>query len=198
MDSAKGAVLMDLNIGVIVSSTRPNRVGRKVADWFMEQVQDTPGINFELIDLAEEDLPFLNEPKSPAKGEYEHEHSKRWSAKIDKLDGFVFVTAEYNNGPPAPLKNAIDSIYSEWGKKPVAFVGYGTVGAARAIEQLVCVAAKINMVPITSTVIAITKAWEAIGEDGAIKQELVIGNIPKMIENLRWWTEATKSAKQKM
>lgn len=185
---------MATKIGVIVSTTRPTRVGRVVADWFMDKVKDDRDLEFVLLDLQEINLPFLNEKKSPSSGEYEHEHTKQWSKTIDGLDGFVFVTAEYNNGPPAPLKNAIDSVYHEWDKKPVAFVGYGTYGAARAIEQLVETTAKIGMMPLSKTVVGILKPWDSITDDG-VNEDYVQGNFDGMLTNLSWWAELLKSAR---
>ncbi|MEO8785238.1 MAG: NAD(P)H-dependent oxidoreductase, partial [Candidatus Saccharimonadales bacterium] len=79
--------MMSIKIGVIVGSNRPNRIGRKVADWFMEQVKDTPDVQFVLLDLEEVGLPFLDEPKLPAQGNYQHEHTKQWAAMIAPLDG---------------------------------------------------------------------------------------------------------------
>lgn len=186
---------MSVKIGVIVGSTRPIRQGRKVADWFMSEVAETEGVEFELLDLEEWNLPFLSEPKSPSSGEYEQESTKKWSAKIDSLDGFVLVTAEYNNGPPAPLKNALDTVYHEWDKKPVAFVGYGSYGATRAVEQLVNNTAKIGMVPLSKVFVSIIKNWEAFNEDGTVKPEYVMGHAPKVVENLRWWAETLKAAR---
>jgi NAD(P)H-dependent FMN reductase len=187
---------MSLKIGVLTSTTRPTRFGPKVASWFMDQVKDTSGVEFELIDLAEQDLRLLDEPKSPSSGEYQYEYTKRWSEKIKGLDGFVFVTAEYNNGPPAALKNAIDVIYHEWDRKPVAFVGYGTYGATRAVEQLVDITAKVGMAPLTKTFVGIVKSWEAADEDGNMKPDHVFGNVDHLVENLKWWGETLKQARQ--
>ena len=186
---------MSSKIGVIVSTTRPTRVGRVVADWFMEKVKENKDLQFELLDLKEINLPFLSEEKSPSSGEYALEPTKKWSEKIAGLDGFVFVTAEYNNGPPAPLKNAIDSLYHEWDKKPVAFVGYGTYGAARAIDQLVDNTAKVGMMPLSKTVVGIMDPWDSIPDD-TVKEEYVHGNFDGMIANLTWWTELLKSARK--
>lgn len=186
---------MSQKIGVIVSTTRPTRVGLKVAQWFMDQVKNNSAAEFELIDLNDQNLHLLDEPKSPSTGEYQYEYTKQWSEKIQALDGFVFVTAEYNNGYPAPLKNAIDILYHEWDRKPVAFVGYGTYGATRAVEQLVNVTAKVGMVPLPKTFVGILKPWEAIGEDGSINPDLVQGSIEHLVENLVWTAQALNTAK---
>lgn len=186
---------MSVKIGVIVASTRPARAGRHIADWFMDQVSGSDGVIFDLIDLKEEDLPFLPEPKSAASGEYEKDSTKKWSEKINQYDGYVFVTAEYNNGPPAPLKNALDTLYHEWDRKPVAFVGYGGYGATRAVEQLVDSTAKIGMVPLSKTFVGVIKVWEALDSNNKVKPEFVMGNPEKMVENLKWWAETLKAAR---
>lgn len=187
---------MAVKIGVIVSTTRPTRVGRKVADWFMQQVKDSADAEFELIDLKELDLDFLSEPESASTGKYTQPKVIGWSQKVASLDGFVFVTAEYNNGPPAPLKNAIDTIYHEWDRKPVAFVGYGTYGATRAVEQLVNTTAKVGMAPLPKTFVGISKSWEAFTDDDQVKAEYVTGNVEKLVENLVWWAETLKKARE--
>jgi NAD(P)H-dependent FMN reductase len=183
---------MSLKIGVIVGSTRPNRVGRKVADWFMEQVQDMPDVEFELIDLAEVNLPFLDEPKTPDQGDYQHEHTKKWSKIIDPLDGYILVTPEYNRGYPAALKNALDTIYNEWGHKPVGFVGYGGLGATRAIQQLIQVTAHLDMVPLSMPTVNIINLWEAFDDQGKLKPEFTRGNPQKLVEKLLWWANLLK------
>jgi len=187
---------MSAKIGVIVSSTRPTRVGRHVADWLMTKVQGTEGLEFELLDLKEWDLPFLSEEKSPSSGEYHQESTKKWSQKVSEFDGYILVTAEYNNGPPAPLKNALDTLYHEWERKPVAFVGYGTYGATRAVEQLVNTTAKIGMAPLSKSFVSILSPWDAIREDGSVNEEFVHGNLEGLLENLKWWTETLKAARQ--
>lgn len=185
---------MSTKIGVIVGSTRPTRVGRHVADWLMPQLEGVEDMTFELLDLKEWDIPFLSEPESASTGHYTQDKTKQWSEKIAGLDGFIFVTAEYNNGPPAPLKNAIDTLYHEWAKKPVAFIGYGGYGATRAVEQLANNMAKVNAMPILSTFVGILNPWESISAEG-VKAEFVHGHIDGLVENLGWWAQALQSAR---
>ncbi len=188
---------MSVNIAVIVSTTRPTRVGRQVADWFMGKISDKPGVQFDLIDLKDENLPFLSEPKSPSSQEYQQASTKQWSKKVKSYDGFIFITAEYNNSIPAPLKNALDTVYHEWDRKPAAFVGYGSYGAARALEHLGNITSKMGMVPLNKTPVGIIKNWDAIKPDGTVDESLVMGNIDGMIDNLLWWANALKAAKNK-
>lgn len=123
-------------IGVIIGSTRPSRICPGIAAWFRDAAQDGSPLSYELIDLAEVDLPFLDEPRKPALGQYEHEHTRSWSRLISSFQGFVFVFPQYNWGYPAPLKNALDFLYSEWQGKPATSVTYGTRGGSKGAEQI--------------------------------------------------------------
>jgi len=190
---------MSLKIGVIVGSTRPTRAGRQVADWFMDEVKNTPDVEFVLLDLKEIDLPFLNEPGLPAQADYKNESTKKWSDMVEPLDGFVLVTPEYNHAVAAPLKNALDILYNEWNRKPVAFVGYGALGAARAIEQLVGAVTALGMAPLNSSgkTINIVEIWAAFDEDGQLKPDHIkSGNPEKVVDNLVWWANALKAARK--
>ncbi|HTN81461.1 MAG TPA: NADPH-dependent FMN reductase [Acidimicrobiales bacterium] len=151
---------------IIVSSTRPSRVGRAVADWVAQRAESHGGFEIDLADLAEIDLPFLDEPKHPRFADYAHDHTKEWSARVAAADAFVFVMAEYNHSFTAPLKNAIDFLHREWAYKPVGYVGYGGVAAGtRAIQAIKPVCTSVRMVPLVD---AVYIAWVAqhIGEDG--------------------------------
>jgi NAD(P)H-dependent FMN reductase len=150
-----------LKIAIIIGSTRPVRKGEAVGKWVLERAQARGDAEYELIDLREVNLPFLNEPQSPARGEYAHPHTKAWSERIAPFDAFVFVTPEYNHGMCAPLKNALDTLYKEWNNKAAAFVGYGTNGGARAVEQLRQVAIALQMAPVRSQVaMSIFTDWD--------------------------------------
>ncbi|MFI5867334.1 NADPH-dependent FMN reductase [Streptomyces sp. NPDC051546] len=131
--------MSDLKIAVIVGSTRHGRKARTVAEWVLAQAADRPGARYELVDLADFPLPHLDEPtsaKASGAGGYIKEHTKVWSAKIAGYDGYVFVAPEYNHSISGVLKNAIDFLFEEWANKAAAFVSYGGVGGARAIEHL--------------------------------------------------------------
>lgn len=106
-----------------------------MADWVMARATDRAP-TYELVDLADWPLPHMDEPTPPVMSQYSGEHTKRWAAKIAEFDGYVFVTPEYNHSTSGVLKNAIDYLYTEWNNKAAAFVGYGTVGGARAVEHL--------------------------------------------------------------
>ena len=127
-----------LKIAVVIGSTRPGRNGETVAGWVMEQAASRTAAEYELLDLADYPLPHLDEPVSAKAGPdlYSKDHTKAWANTIAGYDGFVFVTPEYNHSTSGVLKNAIDFLYHEWTNKAAAFVSYGAVGGARAIEHL--------------------------------------------------------------
>src|SRR6266403_2398972 len=125
-----------LRIAIIIGSTRPGRNGEAVGKWVYEIAQKRSGAEFELVDLKDFNLPLLDEPMPPIMGQYSKPHTKAWAAKIATFDGFVFVTPEYNHSTSGALKNAIDFLFREWHDKAAAFVGYGSVGGARAVEQV--------------------------------------------------------------
>ncbi len=133
---------------VIVASVRTVRVGRHVADWFVEEARKHGAFDVELVDLRDVNLPFHDEPHHPRTGNYVHEHTIRWSETISRADAFVFVHPEYNFGFSAPLKNAIDYLNREWQRKPVTFVSYGGISAGlRAAQMLKQVVTTLGMVP---------------------------------------------------
>jgi NAD(P)H-dependent FMN reductase len=123
-------------VAVVVGSTRPSRICPGIASWVQQAAQEESPLLYELIDLAEVNLPFLDEPLKAALGQYQHEHTRAWSRLVSSFDGFVFVFPQYNWGYPAPLKNALDFLYREWRAKPVTCVTYGTRGGGKGAEQL--------------------------------------------------------------
>ena len=138
---------------VIVGSTRPGRAGGPIAEWFVERARAHGGFDVEVADLAEIGLPLLDEPNHPRLGQYTKQHTKDWSAIIDRADAVVFVTPEYNYGYPATIKNAIDFLHREWRDKPVGFVSYGGVAAGtRAVQQLKQVVTTLRMTPVFDSV----------------------------------------------
>ena len=131
---------------VIVASTRPGRVGRAVGEWFADEARADGVFSVELLDLTEVGLPFLDEPHHPRFRRYEHEHTRAWSATIDRGDAYAFVMPEYNHGYSAPLKNALDFLWQEWNDKPAILVGYGGVsGDLRAITLFEPVLAAVRL-----------------------------------------------------
>ena len=142
-----------LRLGIVIGSTRPGRVGKSVADWLFDITKGRSDFEIDVLDLAEWNLPMLNEPDHPRFGRYQHELTRRWSATIDALDAFVIVTPEYNYGYTAPVKNALDHLYREWNDKAIGFVGYGGIaGGARAVQMLKQVVTTLKMTPVFDAV----------------------------------------------
>src|SRR5690606_1312929 len=139
--------------GIIIASTRPGRAGLPIGRWFHQRAVDHGGFDVQWIDLAEINLPFLDEPHHPRLRRYIHQHTKDWSDRIDPIDAFVFVMPEYIQGINAPPKIAIDYLHQEWQHKPVGFVSYGGVSAGtRAAAAAKQVVTNLKMVPMVETV----------------------------------------------
>src|SRR5580698_7208777 len=125
------------NLKIITSTVRPGRKGPIIANWIAEKAKQQGSFNVEILDLGEINLPMMNEPHHPMMKKYEHEHTKKWSAKIDEADAFIFVTAEYDYNYPAPLRNALEYLVQEWAYKAAGIVSYGGVSAGtRAYNSL--------------------------------------------------------------
>lgn len=141
-------------IQIIVGSTRPNRIGGNVAEWLYSLAAKQLDADFEIVDLADIKLPLLDEPFPARAGQYQNQHTLRWSEKVQEADGFVFITPEYNHGYSAVLKNALDYLYHEWAGKPVAIVSYGIQpgGGSRASGQLRQVVEELHMLTLPNDI----------------------------------------------
>jgi len=139
-------------IAIIIGSTRPGRNGEAVARWVYENAAKRSGVEYELVDLKDWDLPHLDEAMPAAMGQYAGEHTKAWAAKIAEFDGFVFVTPEYNHSTSGALKNAIDYVGAEWYNKAAGFVSYGVFGGARAVEHLRLVLSQLQVATVSAHV----------------------------------------------
>jgi NAD(P)H-dependent FMN reductase len=141
-----------LKIGIILGSTRPGRNGEAVARWVQDIAAKRTDAEYQLIDIADFNLPLLDEPIPPSMGGYSKEHTKRWAATIGALDAYVFVTPEYNHSTSGALKNAIDFLYAEWNNKAAGFVSYGSAGGARAVEHLRVIMAEVQIATVRAQV----------------------------------------------
>lgn len=141
-----------LKIGIIVGSTRPGRKADAVAQWIHQIASRRGDAEYQIVDIAEFDLPLLDEPVPPSRGQYSKEHTKRWAAVIEPLDGFVFVTPEYNHATSGALKNAIDFLYREWNDKAAGFVAYGSAGGTRAVENLRLIMGELQVADVRNQV----------------------------------------------
>lgn len=188
-------------IAVIAGSTREGRFSDQAAAWVAAELGKRSGVTAEIVDLKDYDMPFFNEPVSPAMitTAYTHEAVARFTAKIKSADAFVMVTPEYNHSTTAVLKNALDWVYREWNQKPVAFVSYGSVAGSRAVEHLRLIAIELQMAPIRNAVhIPGDKYFGMRG--GAMTAGDLFASLQKpvdgMIEQLLWWTSALKAARE--
>ncbi|MET0791115.1 MAG: NAD(P)H-dependent oxidoreductase [Polyangiaceae bacterium] len=177
-------------LSVIIGSTRPGRVGLPIGQWFFERAKAHGKFQVDLVDLKERNLPLLDEPKHPRLGEYEHEHSKAWSAIVKASDAFVFVTPEYNFSAPPALLNALDFLFHEWAYKAAGFVSYGgQSGGIRAVQMLKqpLIAMKVVGIPESVAIPFFTQYLE----DGAFKgSEAFEKAASAMLDELARWTEA--------
>lgn len=190
-----------LKIGVIISSTRASRFGDKPAQWILDKANERPEIEAELVDLRDFNLPFFDEVASNAWVPSQDANAVKWQNKISEFDGYIFVVAEYNRAITGALKNAIDQAYTNWNKKAFGAVGYGTVGAARAIENLRTIGVELQMVSTRSAVHIGGGDFFAVHPLGQQNKPMAdiegsIGLSAKdMLDQLIWWGNAAKAAR---
>lgn len=184
---------MALKLHTIICSTRPGRVGPAVARWFHGFAQQHGKFDAELIDLADFKLPVYDEPVHPRMQQYQHEHTKRWSASVAAADAFVFVTPEYNYMPSPAFTNAIDFVYKEWNYKPCGFVSYGGVsGGLRAAQMQRLHVTTVKMMPMMEGV-TVPMVASHIDDAGAFgSNELIDASAQTLLDELARWASALK------
>lgn len=183
-----------LKIQIITGSTRPGRLNDQVAQWVYEVAQKRSDIDVELVDIADYNLPLLDEPAPALMGPYTKDHTKKWAAKIAEADGFVFVTPEYNHSTSAALKNAIDFLYAEWSNKPAGFVSYGAEGGVRAVEHLRNILAQIQVATVQQQVnFTLANDFEAYSthKPGDAHEQ----NANTLLDQLTSWAGALKTVR---
>lgn len=182
---------------IITSTTREGRTGTAIAKWVTEYVTAHTPCNVELLDLAERNLPFMNEPMHPRLQQYQYEHTKLWSKTIAPADAFIIVLGEYNYGFPAPIKNALDTLFNEWKYKPVAFVSYGGLsGGLRATQMIKQVVTTLGMMPVPEQV-TIPFHSKLINEQGEFQpDERIIKSTDLMLLELQKWTSTLKTMRE--
>lgn len=191
-----------LKIGVIISSTRETRFGEIPAKWILERANARPEIDAEIVDLRDFDLPFFNEVASNAWAPTQNANVVKWQEKISEFDGYIFVVAEYNRAITGALKNAIDQAYTNWNNKAFGAVGYGSVGGARAVENLRTIGVELQMASTRSAVHIAGADFMAVhpgfgGTKSLNDIEAAIGNsATDMLDQLVWWGNATKAARE--
>ena len=176
---------------VVVTSTRPGRVGLPVGQWFDAVAREHGGFAVRFVDLAEIDLPLVDEPNHPRLAQYTHAHTRAWSEIVSAADAFAFVTPEYNYGFNAPFKNAVDYLFHEWAYKPAGFVSYGGVsGGLRGVQMAKQVLTTLKVMPITEAV-SVPFVAQFIDDDGTFRPNDVIeASATAMLDELVRWAGA--------
>ncbi|RWL49835.1 MULTISPECIES: NADPH-dependent FMN reductase [unclassified Mesorhizobium] len=184
-------------IAIVVGSTRAARFADAPTQWIAKIAKSHADIDVEIVDLRDWPLPFFDEVASSAWAPSQNEVAQRWQRKVAEFDGFIFTAAEYNHAPTGVLKNAIDYAANEWNKKPAGFIGYGSVGGARAVEQLRLIAVELQMAPVKS---AVHIAW---GDYLAVRQgdkklediEHLNQAAAALVNDVAWWAKVLKAAR---
>lgn len=185
-----------LRIAIILGSTRPGRRTEPVARWVLDHAQQRGDAEYELVDIAEFDLPLLDEPVPPSQHKYSKDHTKRWSEKIASFDGYVFVTPEYNHSTSGALKNAIDFLYSEWNNKAAGFVSFGSSGGTRAVEHLRLIMGELQIADVRSQV-ALSLFTDFENFSAFKPQALHEKSLKSMLDQLVAWSGAMKTVRSK-
>jgi NAD(P)H-dependent FMN reductase len=182
---------------IIIASTRPGRVGPSVADWVYQRAFAHGSFDAEIVDLAEVNLPIFDEPRHPRFREYTHQHTRDWSATVERGDAFIFVVPEYNFGFNAAIKNAIDYLHTEWQYKPVGFASYGGVAAGtRAVQMLKQVVTALKMTPVAESV-SIPFIGQFLGADRAFQpNEIMESAVTAMLDELTRWTAVLRGLRE--
>lgn len=183
-----------MKLTIVITSTRPGRVGKAVADWFEGYARANPaGFDIQIADLQDVNLPLLDEPNHPAMQQYEHAHTKRWSKIVDDSDAFIFVLPEYNHTAPPSFVNALDYLYKEWNYKPAGFVSYGGIsGGIRATETAKLMLNTLEMVPVKQQVMIPMVGGHL--EDGVFKPtDIHEKSAQTLLETMGRWATALKA-----
>lgn len=188
---------MTLKLQVIICSTRPGRVGPSVARWFADYAKQNSEFDVELVDLADVNLPIYDEAYHPASGRYEKDHTKVWSASVKSADAYVFVTPEYNYGPPPAFVNALNYLYKEWNYKPCGFVSYGGVsGGLRAVQLEKQLVTTLKMMPMVEGV-AVPLVMNMLDDDKVFSSnELINKSADTMLAEIMRWAKGLKAMRE--
>ena len=187
-------------IQVISSTTREGRFSERAVHWVLGYLRAREDLDAELIDLREYPLPFFDAPP-PARAprEYARGEVAQLGRALDRADGFIMLTAEYNHGYPAVLKNAMDWTFPEWRRKPVAFVGWGNVGGARAIEQLRLVAVEFEMAPLRHAVHILPEIMAPARQAADVSDTTAFAplepRLKLLADDITWWAAALAAAR---
>lgn len=185
-------------IALIVGSIRENRFAPRTVEWLTAIAKERNDLEVETVDLVDYPMPIFAEATSPAYGPSRNETARKWQAKLAEFDGYIFTAAEYNHGPTAALKNALDYAGPQWNRKAAGFLGYGSVGGARAVEQLRAIAVELQMAPVKSAVHILWPDYLAVLQGAKQLSELDHLNLSAtaLLDDVVWWANALKAARQ--
>lgn len=182
-------------IAIITGSTRPNRINPGVAEWVLETAKQRGDAEYELVDIADYDLPLYDEPLPAGYQQYSKDHTKNWAAKIAEFDGYVFVTGEYNHSVTPALANAISFLNAEWNDKAAGIVGYGSAMGVRAIEHLRGILSELQVAHVQKTgMFSLFTDFESFSTFKPT--ELQAESVPPMLDQLIVWTKAMESVRE--
>ncbi len=187
-----------LRIGIIPGTTREGRFADKPLSWLASLAKRRTDATFEVVDLRDYPLSFFDEASSPMYATPKNETALKWAEKLGELDAFLFVTAEYNHSIPGVLKNALDYAYAEFNRKPAAFLGYGTSGAARAVEHLRGILAELQVATLKHAVHLNYTEFVGMLMQGKTFDDfdyLETGALA-MLDELVWWAAALRAARR--
>jgi len=183
-----------LNLQILLCSTRPGRKGPAVGAWMQQRAFAHGAFSVELVELASFNLPVYDEAGHPRLRKYEHEHTKRWSATVERADAFIFVTPEYDFSAPASLVNALQYLYHEWNYKPVGFASYGgDAGGVRSVQVTKQLVTTLKMVPLVEAVALPLFAQQIDPATGVFNPgEKADTSASVMLDELHRWAVALK------
>jgi NAD(P)H-dependent FMN reductase len=173
-------------VGIILGSTRNGRISPEVGKWVKEIADKREDATFEIVDIKEYQLPFLGEST-------DNTQVIKWNNKLNELDAFIFVVAEYNHSITGALKNALDSARDAWNNKSAGIVSYGSVGGARAAEHLRTILGELQVADVrTHVLLSLFHDFK----DGAFKPlPIHLANVSDMLDQLIIWGKALKQTR---
>lgn len=182
-------------IAIVTGSTRPSRVNLGVAQWLLERANERADAHYEIVDIADFNLPLLDEPFPAAYQNYQNEHTKRWAAKIAEFDGYIFVTGEYNHSVQPALANALSYVNAELNNKAAGLVGYGSALGARAIEHLRAILSELQVAHVQKTgLFSLFADFENFASFAPTEQSAA--SVQPMFDQLTTWTDALNTVRQ--
>jgi NAD(P)H-dependent FMN reductase len=184
---------MTLKLHTIVASTRPGRIGPSIAQWFNDFAAEHGKFDPVLVDLADFNLPVFDEPEHPRLRKYHHAHTKAWSESVAEADALVFVTPEYNFGPPPSLLNALNYLSLEWNYMPAGFVSYGGIsGGLRAVQVTKEILTTFKVMPIPEGV-PMPMVFPNIENGKLNAPDIYKTSAAMMLDELHKWAESMKA-----